>query len=218
MKKLILLLLLFSQSGYALDCRNASKYNEKADFTFTVTVGKPYCVMGPFSKEDYEFIADWWVDDDELNILLNNIRSNRDIDISFYGYNSMLKKSLSSKIDGVNSVNYIKRFNKNGQPILKANKRLNELKSLEVDIKYAQICASFLREAMRDANGNDQKSVASFLNTVQEKLYKAYKRNTRKLRTKALDKVLKKNQELYDKEINQCIDLWKVSDRRHKSW
>ena len=156
MKQIILLLLLFSQSGYALDCRSASKYNEKADFTFTVIVGKPYCAMGPFSKQDYVLIADWWVENNELNILLNNIRSNRDIDISFYGYDNNLKKSLSSKIDGVDSVNYIKRFDKNGQPIIKENQRLNELKSREIDIKYAQICATFLREAIRDANGNDQ--------------------------------------------------------------
>ena len=84
---------------------------------FPIIVGKPYCVMGPYSIDDYEMIADWWVENSELNILLNNIRVGRDIDLLFYGFNDGLKQSISSRIDNINTVNFINRWEKGGEVI-----------------------------------------------------------------------------------------------------
>ena len=219
MKKLILIsALLFSFNGWAEDCRNASEYNEKLKMSFPIVVGKTYCVMGPYSIDDSEMIADWWVENSELNILLNNIRVGRDIDLLFYGFNDGLKQSLSSRIDNINTVNFIKRFASDGQPIYSANKRLNELKSKEVNVETAQICIAIIREAQNRAKAQNQEELHEFLSFMSLKAYFAFKKEHPQLNDKSLDKAFKKNQNKYQSKIDECIDFWKVSDRLHSDW
>ena len=219
MKKLILIsTLLFSFNGWAEDCRNASKYNEKLKMNFPIIVGKPYCVMGPYSVDDSEMIADWWVESNELNILLNNIRVGRDIDLLLYGFNDGLKQSLSSRIDNINTVNFIKRFASDGQLILSVNKRLNELKSKEVNVESAQICIAIIREAKNRAKAQNQEEVYKFLSFMSLKAYLAFKKEHQQLNDKSLDKAFKVNQKEYESKIDECIDFWKVSDRLHPDW
>ena len=111
-------------SGPALaDCRTVAKYNKKIDMTIKVKHGDRHCVIRDWMAKDH-MVLGYWLDASTLNIVINNIRNQKDIDLAFYGFNKFQGANIAEQIDEAKKVRFVKMYSKFGIPRAEIEKKM----------------------------------------------------------------------------------------------
>ena len=129
MKRIILAALvgvLVSGPAWA-ECRIVEKYNKKAKHTFQEKVGDRHCVVKDWMASD-KMVLGYWLEGSTLNIVVQNIRNFKDIDLAFYGFTDSAAKSIAKKVDEAKQVRFVKMYNRLGIPNLEIKQKMEHMR------------------------------------------------------------------------------------------